>query len=102
MLQNKIDKNNNYVELNNNKLNQNNEKIRRHLITKRNQINNQKKIRLEENTRFHKDKLKEIEENIKKSFRMHPTQMEKEFDSDNKNGSETKDFMEVERELLRI
>ena len=95
MLQNKIDKNNNYIELNNNKLNQNNEKIRR-LNNEKNHINNQK-IRLEENTRFHKDKLKEIEENIKKSFRIHPTQMEKEFDGDNKNGSETRDFMEVER-----
>ena len=90
MLQNKIDKNNNYIELNNNKQNQNNEKFEG-IITKRNHINNQK-IRLEENTRFHKDKLKEIEENIKKVLGMHPTQMEKkEFDGDNKNGSETRE-----------
>ena len=68
----------------------NNEKNRR-LNNEKNHINNQK-IRLEENTRFHKDKLKEIEENIKKSFRMHPTQMEKEFDGDNKNGSETREL----------
>lgn len=95
MLQNKIDKNNNHIELNNSRLNQNNEKIRT-LNNEKNQINNQK-IRLEENTRFHKDKLTEIEENIRKTFGIHPTQMEKDFDSDNKDSSESKDFREVEK-----
>ena len=94
VLQNKIDKNDNDIELNNTKLNQNNEK-NLILSKEKNQINNQK-IRLEENTLFYKDKLKEIEEVIRKSFRIHPTQMEKQFDGDNKNSPQSTDLKEVE------
>ena len=97
MLQNKIDKNNNHIELNKSRLNQNNEKIRT-LNNEKNQINNQK-IRLEENTRFHKDKLTKLRK-ISGKPSEHPTQMEKDFDSDNKNSSETKDFSKVEEKVI--
>ena len=89
--ENNINQNNYQIEIHKNKLKINNEKYKDFLNEKN--ILNDKKIRLEENLNFQKSKIQDLEEEIKKNFHIHPSQMESEFEE---NKVDQKDLSNLE------